>query len=59
MVKPLEFEDVVHMGQFLTKYWLGMSKVPESSRPPARTQQQPKGTKGDKASSRIVNSGAK
>ena len=34
MVKPLDFEDVVHMGKFLTTYWLRLSKAPETSRPP-------------------------
>jgi len=34
MVKPVDFEDVVHMSKFLTVYWLGMSKTPETSRPP-------------------------
>ena len=34
MVKPVDFEDVVHMSQFLTKYWLKMSKTPESYRAP-------------------------
>jgi len=33
MVKPLDFEDVVHMGKFLTTYWLHLSKAPETSRP--------------------------
>ena len=33
LVKPMDFEDVVHMGKFLTTYWLRMSKAPETSRP--------------------------
>jgi len=32
MVKPVDFEDVVHMSRFLTVYWLGMSETPESFR---------------------------
>jgi CheY-like chemotaxis protein len=38
MVKPVDFEDVTHMGQFLTKYWLVMSRAPETSRPPRETK---------------------
>jgi len=34
MVKPLDFEDVVHMSKFVTTYWLKMSKTPESFRAP-------------------------
>jgi len=34
MVKPVDFEDVVHMSRFLTVYWLDMSTTPESFRPP-------------------------
>jgi CheY-like chemotaxis protein len=41
MVKPVDFEDVVHMSQFLTKYWLGMSKVPEIHRAPKAGDKQP------------------
>src|SRR5207244_169565 len=33
MVKPVDFEDTVHMGKFLTTYWLRLSKAPETSRP--------------------------
>ncbi len=33
MVKPMDLEDVVHMGKFLTTYWLRLSKAPETSRP--------------------------
>ena len=33
LVKPVDFEDVVHMGKFLTTYWLRLSKTPETSRP--------------------------
>jgi len=33
MVKPMDFEDVIHMSKFLTSYWLQMSKSPQSSRP--------------------------
>ena len=33
LVKPMDFEDVVHLGKFLTTYWLRMSKAPETSRP--------------------------
>jgi len=32
MVKPMDFEDVIHMSKFLTSYWLHMSRTPESSR---------------------------
>src|SRR5262245_35769570 len=41
MVKPVDFEDVVHMGQFLTRYWLVLSKAPESHRAPRRIKQEP------------------
>jgi len=34
MVKPMDFQDVIEMTKFLTRYWLGMSKAPETSRPP-------------------------
>jgi CheY-like chemotaxis protein len=45
MVKPLDFEDVVHMGQCLTKYWLVMSKAPEIHRAPRQERNRPdKGT---------------
>jgi CheY-like chemotaxis protein len=37
MVKPMDFEDVTHMSKFLTSYWLKMSKTPESSRSPRRS----------------------
>src|SRR4051812_35437595 len=42
MVKPVDFEDVVHMSQFLTKYWLVASKAPESHRAP-RHENKPRG----------------
>jgi CheY-like chemotaxis protein len=42
MVKPMDFEDVVHMSKFLTVYWLDLSKTPESSRP-VRDSKKPKG----------------
>src|SRR5262245_9748358 len=32
MVKPMDFEDVIHMSKFLTSYWLHMSKSPQTSR---------------------------
>src|SRR6267378_6048415 len=34
MVKPMDFQDVVHMSQFLSKYWLQLSKAPETFRQP-------------------------
>jgi CheY-like chemotaxis protein len=49
MVKPVDFEDVVHMSQFLTKYWLGMSKAPESYRPPRQDMNEPEQTKRQEA----------
>jgi CheY-like chemotaxis protein len=36
MVKPMDFEDVVHMSKFLSNYWLKLSKAPETFRPPKR-----------------------
>jgi len=39
MVKPLEFEDVLHMSKFVTTYWLTMSKKPESFRSPRRKKE--------------------
>ena len=33
MVKPMDFEDVIEMTKFLTRYWLSLSKIPETSRP--------------------------
>jgi CheY-like chemotaxis protein len=33
MVKPMDFEDVIHMSKFLTSYWLHMTKSPQTSRP--------------------------
>ena len=38
MVKPLDFENFMEMSRFLTSYWLQLSKTPETSRPPRRTQ---------------------
>jgi CheY-like chemotaxis protein len=32
MVKPMDFEDIVHLGKTLTTYWLKLSKTPEISR---------------------------
>jgi CheY-like chemotaxis protein len=32
MVKPMDFEDVVEMTRFLSTYWLGMSRAPETIR---------------------------
>jgi DNA-binding NarL/FixJ family response regulator len=32
MVKPMDFEDVVHMSKFLTSYWLELSKTPRTYR---------------------------
>jgi CheY-like chemotaxis protein len=32
MVKPMDFQDVIHMSKFLTSYWLHMSKTPHASR---------------------------
>ena len=34
MVKPMDFQDVVHMSQFLSKYWLRLSKAPDIFRQP-------------------------
>jgi CheY-like chemotaxis protein len=50
MVKPLEFEDVLHMSQFLTKYWLGMSKAPETYRIPRQDGKQPGEMKKERGS---------
>jgi CheY-like chemotaxis protein len=41
MVKPMDFEDVVHMSQFLSKYWLQLSKAPDTFRPPRRPKSDP------------------
>lgn len=45
MVKPVEFEDVVSMGKFLTQYWLQLSKSPDVSRPPRKDQPKARGDK--------------
>ena len=34
MVKPMDFEDVVHLSKTLANYWLQLSKTPEIQRPP-------------------------
>jgi CheY-like chemotaxis protein len=34
MVKPMDFENVVEMTKFLSRYWLEMSKGPPAQRPP-------------------------
>jgi CheY-like chemotaxis protein len=34
LVKPIDFERFVEMTQAISGYWLWLSKVPESSRPP-------------------------
>jgi len=43
MVKPVDFEDVVHISRFLTVYWLDLSKRPETFRQPS--DRVPKGRK--------------
>jgi CheY-like chemotaxis protein len=44
LVKPTDFEDVVHMGKFLTTYWLRLSKAPETSRPQRMRKSTPQGS---------------
>jgi CheY-like chemotaxis protein len=44
MVKQLDFENVVEMSAMLKRYWLGMDKAPDASRPekePSRKAQGP------------------
>jgi CheY-like chemotaxis protein len=36
MVKPMDFNDTVQMGRFLTEYWLNTSKAPETTREPRK-----------------------
>ena len=34
LVKPMDFEDVVHLSKSISSYWLKLSRGPEVSRPP-------------------------
>jgi CheY-like chemotaxis protein len=53
MVKPMDFEDVIHMSKFLTSYWLHMSKSPETS----RLEKGPKGPSADQEERRMKKDG--
>ena len=48
MVKPMDFEDVVHMSKFLSNYWLRLSKAPETYRSPKRPDPQADHSKEEK-----------
>src|SRR5438552_3547618 len=39
LVKPMDFEDVVHLSKSLTSYWLQLSKTPETFRPDRKRQE--------------------
>ena len=41
MVKPMDFQDVVHMSQFLSRYWLKLSKAPDTFRQPRHRTSKP------------------
>jgi len=34
LVKPLDFENAVQMGELIRRYWIGFNRFPDSERPP-------------------------
>ena len=47
MVKPMDFEDVVHMSQFLSRYWLKLSKAPDTFRQPRHRTSKPENSRNE------------
>ena len=39
LVKPMDFEDVVHLSKAFTSYWLQLTKTPETFRPDRKRQE--------------------
>ena len=38
LMKPYDFEDLVHLAKVIQEYWLYLSKCPDISRPPKQSQ---------------------
>jgi CheY-like chemotaxis protein len=38
LLKPYDFEDLVHLAKVIQEYWLYLSKCPDSSRPPKQSR---------------------
>jgi len=36
LVKPLDFDNAVQMGELIRRYWIGFNRFPESERPPRK-----------------------
>jgi len=41
LVKPMDFEDVVHLSKAFTSYWLQLNKAPDTFRQDRKRQQSP------------------
>jgi CheY-like chemotaxis protein len=46
LVKPLDFENAVQMGELIRRYWIGFNRFPESDRPPRKKQGKVNGNHG-------------
>lgn len=47
LMKPYDFEDLVHLAKVIQEYWLFLSKIPDSFRPPKKGALLPEPSRGE------------